>query len=145
MYLDWQSQLPSTHNRWVCPVSFFITLAGLLSFLDALLRVPVCCQSGEGKQAFHVVAPSLPGYAFSSAPKHKGFGLQEIAKTFNQLMLELGYTQYVAQGEKQHISLQMFAAQDRDATTFAGGCCSAPPHIIVWCDFQAMLISVQSF
>ena len=31
-------------------------------------------------------------------------------------MLELGYTQYVAQGEKQHISLQMFAAQDRDVT-----------------------------
>jgi len=41
----------------------------------------------------------LPGYAFSSAPKQKGFAIKEIAKTFNQLMLELGYTKYVAQGD----------------------------------------------
>ncbi len=47
------------------------------------------------------MAPSLPGYGFSSAPKHKGFALVSIAKTFNQLMLELGYTKYVAQGDKQ--------------------------------------------
>lgn len=51
-----------------------------------------------GQQAFHVIAPSIPGFAFSSAPKQKGFGLKEIAKTFIQLMLELGYTEYVAQG-----------------------------------------------
>ena len=54
--------------------------------------------AGQGKQAFHVIAPSIPGFAFSSAPKQKGFGLKQIAKTFNQLMLELGYTKYVAQG-----------------------------------------------
>lgn len=62
--------------------------------------------AGPGKQAFHVVAPSLPGFAFSSAPKQKGFGLKQIAKTFNQLMLELGYTTYVAQGQ-QHSSNQI--------------------------------------
>ena len=54
--------------------------------------------AGPGQQAFHVIAPSIPGFAFSSAPKQKGFGLKQIAKTFNQLMLELGYTKYVAQG-----------------------------------------------
>ena len=54
--------------------------------------------AGEGKQAFHVVAPSLPGFGFSSAPKQKGFGLRQMAKTLNQLMLELGYSKYVAQG-----------------------------------------------
>ncbi|DBA80888.1 TPA: hypothetical protein ACH3X1_008094 [Trebouxia sp. C0004] len=32
------------------------------------------------------------------APNHKGFALVFIAKTFNQLMLELGYTKCVAQG-----------------------------------------------
>ena len=63
--------------------------------------------AGPGKQAFHVVAPSLPGFAFSSAPKQKGFGLKQIAKTFNQLMLELGYTKYVAQGQPPtHKTLQ---------------------------------------
>lgn len=73
----------------------------LLPFLipQSLLDHATVAPPGEGKQAFHVVAPSLPGFAFSSAPKHKGFGLKEIAKTFNQLMLELGYTSYVAQGE----------------------------------------------
>ena len=45
-----------------------------------------------------MVAPSLPGYGFSSAPKRPGFGVNEIAKTFNQLMLSLGYKTYVAQG-----------------------------------------------
>lgn len=55
--------------------------------------------TGAGQQAFHVIAPSIPGFAFSSAPKRKGFGLREMAKTFNQLMLELGYTNYVAQGK----------------------------------------------
>lgn len=45
-----------------------------------------------------MVVPSLPGFAFSSAPKQKGFGMKQVAKTLNQLMLELGYHSYVAQG-----------------------------------------------
>lgn len=28
---------------------------------------------GKEEDAFHVVAPSIPGYGFSSAPKEKGF------------------------------------------------------------------------
>lgn len=73
--------------------------------LEMPLRHGVACWcesmwvAGEGKQAFHVVAPSLPGFAFSSAPTQKGFGLRQIAKCFNQLMLELGYNKYVAQGK----------------------------------------------
>ncbi|BDA50390.1 Epoxide hydrolase 1 [Coccomyxa sp. Obi] len=54
--------------------------------------------NGGKKQAFHVVAPSLPGYGFSSAPKQPGFGVNQIAKTFDELMVALGYTSYVAQG-----------------------------------------------
>ena len=49
-------------------------------------------------QAFHVVAPSLPGYGFSSAPTQPGFGIRAIAATVNELMLKLGYGRYVAQG-----------------------------------------------
>lgn len=56
-------------------------------------------KNGSKKQAFHVVAPSLPGYGFSSAPKEPGFGPSEIAKTFDELMVALGYTSYVAQGQ----------------------------------------------
>ncbi|KAI9014024.1 putative hydrolase [Hyaloraphidium curvatum] len=47
---------------------------------------------------YHVVVPSLPGYGFSSAPKVKGFGIRQMAKTLNELMVGLGYTKYVSQG-----------------------------------------------
>jgi len=52
----------------------------------------------EGTQAFHVVAPSIPGFAFSSNPMQKGFDIRKIAETFNTLMIALGYERYVAQG-----------------------------------------------
>ena len=67
--------------------------------------------AGEGKQAFHVVVPSLPGFAFSSAPKQKGFGLKQIAKTLNQLMLELGYSKYVAQGLQSFLTTKLLLVQ----------------------------------
>jgi pimeloyl-ACP methyl ester carboxylesterase len=51
-----------------------------------------------GVQAFHVVAPSIPGFAFSSNPTTKGFNIHKIAETFNLLMISLGYEKYVAQG-----------------------------------------------
>jgi pimeloyl-ACP methyl ester carboxylesterase len=48
--------------------------------------------------AFHVVAPSHPGTAFSPAPKDPNFGLSEIGSSFNNLMVQLGYPKYVGQG-----------------------------------------------
>ena len=48
---------------------------------------------------YHLVAPSLPGFGFSSAPQDAGFGVPQYAATCNQLMLALGYPKYVAQGE----------------------------------------------
>ncbi|KAI8902798.1 epoxide hydrolase [Globomyces pollinis-pini] len=54
--------------------------------------------SSSDLQSFHVVVPSLPGYGFSSAPKERGFGCMEMAKTLHQLMIKLGYSKYIAQG-----------------------------------------------
>ncbi|KAJ3103063.1 hypothetical protein HDU97_010419 [Phlyctochytrium planicorne] len=51
-----------------------------------------------GSPAFHVVAPSLPGYGFSYKPTNKGFGLNEIAEIFVKLMDILGYPTFYAQG-----------------------------------------------
>jgi len=48
--------------------------------------------------AFHVVAPSIPGFAFSPAPTQSGFGYIEAAHAFDQLMRQLGYRRYVMQG-----------------------------------------------
>ena len=54
---------------------------------------------GDARDAFTVVAPSIPGYGFSFAPNQRRFGLREIADTFQRLMSDvLGYRRYAAHG-----------------------------------------------
>ena len=53
---------------------------------------------GDAADAFHVVAPSLPGYGFSDKPGGTGWGAERIARSFAALMAELGYERYLAQG-----------------------------------------------
>ncbi len=53
---------------------------------------------GSAADAFHVVCPSLPGYAFSGKPREPGWGVEKIADTWAELMARLGYASYVAQG-----------------------------------------------
>lgn len=53
---------------------------------------------GDAADAFHVVAPSLPGYGFSAKPVETGWGIDRIAGAFAALMNRLGYDKYVAQG-----------------------------------------------
>ena len=48
--------------------------------------------------AFHVIVPSLPGYAFSQIPRERGWTMEDNARIFNKLMIELGYHQYMCQG-----------------------------------------------
>ncbi|CAL5229177.1 g12452 [Coccomyxa viridis] len=53
----------------------------------------------DGKQqSFHVVVPSMPGFAFSGQPKRPGYGPKQMGEAVNNLMLKLGYNRYVAQG-----------------------------------------------
>lgn len=53
---------------------------------------------GSAADAFHVIAPSLPGYGFSGKPAATGWGVEKIATTWNTLMQRLGYQNYFAQG-----------------------------------------------
>jgi len=53
---------------------------------------------GRAEDAFHVVAPSLPGYGFSARPVAKGWGVDHIAQALAVLMRRLGYGRWVAQG-----------------------------------------------
>jgi microsomal epoxide hydrolase len=47
---------------------------------------------------YHLVAPSMPGYAFSSPPPlDRDFGLSEIARIFNKLAMNLGFESYIVQ------------------------------------------------
>jgi len=49
---------------------------------------------------YHIVVPSLPGYAFSSPPSlDRDFGIEDVARLMNQLMLNLEYgAGYMIQG-----------------------------------------------
>ena len=53
---------------------------------------------GKAEDAFHVIAPSLPGYGFSGTPVTTGWGVPKIAEAWVQLMRRLGYGRFVAQG-----------------------------------------------
>jgi pimeloyl-ACP methyl ester carboxylesterase len=53
---------------------------------------------GDAADAFDVVVPSMPGYAFSAKPSTTGWGPVHIADAWIELMPRLGYTRYVAQG-----------------------------------------------
>ena len=64
--------------------------------IDALAD-PVA-HGGEARDAFHVVAPSLPGYGFSGKPSQTGTSAAEIGKLWGKLMAQLGYDRYYAQG-----------------------------------------------
>ncbi|MDF2563221.1 MAG: Epoxide hydrolase [Microbacterium sp.] len=48
--------------------------------------------------AFHVVAPSLPGYGHSDKPDEPGWGTERIAAAWVQLMARLGYDRFLAHG-----------------------------------------------
>eukprot|EP00775_Hariotina_reticulata_P001370 gene1370-1712_t len=64
------------------------------SFFEFYKVIPLLKQTGR----FHIVAPSLPGYGFSSAPKERGCGVTEMAAVVDTLMTSLGYSKYLAQG-----------------------------------------------
>jgi pimeloyl-ACP methyl ester carboxylesterase len=52
----------------------------------------------SASDAFHLVIPSMPGYGFSGKPATTGWGPEQIARAWAELMERLGYDRYVAQG-----------------------------------------------
>lgn len=53
---------------------------------------------GDAADAFHVIAPSLPGFGFSGKPTATGWGVEKIGGVWTELMARLGYDRYLAQG-----------------------------------------------
>ena len=64
--------------------------------VDALVD-PVS-HGGDAADAFHVVMPSLPGYGFSAKPTKPGWGVEQIAAAWAQLMERLDHDRFIAQG-----------------------------------------------
>jgi pimeloyl-ACP methyl ester carboxylesterase len=75
-----------THGWPGSVVEFLDVLDGLVDPTD-----PAC-------PAFHVVAPSLPGFGFSDKPTSPGWGVDAIADAWVELMGRLGYDRFLAQG-----------------------------------------------
>jgi pimeloyl-ACP methyl ester carboxylesterase len=71
----------------------------VVEFLDVLgpLTDPRA-DGGDPGDAFHIVAPSLPGYGWSDKPARTGWSVDRIARGWDELMTRLGYDRYGAQG-----------------------------------------------
>jgi pimeloyl-ACP methyl ester carboxylesterase len=71
----------------------------VVEFLKVIgpLTDPVA-HGGSANEAFHVIAPSLPGYGFSDKPKSAGWTVARVAAAWMTLMARLGYERWVAQG-----------------------------------------------
>ncbi|KAG6901841.1 hypothetical protein C0995_007344 [Termitomyces sp. Mi166 len=68
------------------------------SFIEFRKLLPLLIQASANHPSFHVVAISLPGYGFSTAPSKKGFEIPQYAEVAHKLMLALGYDEYATQG-----------------------------------------------
>jgi pimeloyl-ACP methyl ester carboxylesterase len=66
---------------------------------------------GPLSDTFHIVCPSLPGYAFSDKPTAPGWNVEHIAAAWVQLMARLGYTRYGAVGSDWGTSVSTSVAQ----------------------------------
>jgi pimeloyl-ACP methyl ester carboxylesterase len=71
----------------------------VVEFLDVIgpLTDPVS-HGGEAADAFHVVAPSIPGFGFSTPVREAGWEMARTARAFAELMRRLGYESYGTQG-----------------------------------------------
>ena len=78
-----------THG-WPGSVWEFMRLIGPLTDPTA--------HGGRAEDAFHVVAPSMPGYGFSGPTVEPGWDPRRIAAAWATLMARLGYDRYGAQG-----------------------------------------------
>ena len=82
--------LPSS-SKDAIPLLFLHGWPG--SFAEVTKILPLLIKAG-----FHVVAPSLPGYGFTSCPQISGFKITHQAELTQKLMSKLGYDEFVVQG-----------------------------------------------
>jgi microsomal epoxide hydrolase len=61
----------------------------VIEFLDALPLL---------RERFHVVVVSIPGYGFSGPTRERGIDVAKVAAAVADVMAQLGYDRYVAQG-----------------------------------------------
>jgi epoxide hydrolase len=70
---------------------------------------------GDAADAFDVVVPSLPGYAFSGKPATAGWDIHRIARAWAELMTRLGYRRFLAMGSDWGTSISTSLALQHPA------------------------------
>ncbi|GAA1694690.1 epoxide hydrolase [Fodinicola feengrottensis] len=78
-----------THG-WPGSVAEFLKVLGPLTDPAA--------HGGDPADAFHVVAPSIPGYGFSGPTTETGWDVGRVATAFGELMTRLGYDRFAVHG-----------------------------------------------
>jgi microsomal epoxide hydrolase len=81
------------------PIAFYHGWPGsILEFLSLLELLKKKYPSPE-ELPYHVIVPSLPGYAFSSGPPvDQDYSMEQAAMCLDKLMRGLGFSKYLAQG-----------------------------------------------
>ena len=97
------------------PLPLIITHGWPGSFVEMEAIIPLLADpgahGGDPADAFHVVAPSLPGFGFSPAPAARGVSARRIAQLWQGLMQGLGYNRFAAQGGDIGASVSMWIAR----------------------------------
>ena len=84
-------------GRGRAPLPIVLTHGFPDSFARFLKLIPLLTDPPDPQDAFDVVVPSLPGYAFSTGPGPKS-DLFHVADRWHDLMTALGYERYAAHG-----------------------------------------------
>lgn len=87
------------------------------SFLEFLPMLSLIREQYSTKDLpYHIIVPSLPGYTLSSGgPVEKEWTIQDSASILSQLMLNLGFEKYIAQGGDVGAYEARLLSQDSDA------------------------------
>ncbi len=84
------------------PIPLILTHGWPGSFLEFLRLIPLLTGPAAHDEnlttSFDVVVPSLPGYGFSDRPDRPGMNTARIAALWANLMGQLGYSRFAAQG-----------------------------------------------
>jgi pimeloyl-ACP methyl ester carboxylesterase len=110
--------LVHVEGRGPDPLPLLLTHGWPGSFLEYLPILPLLSDPGahgaDPADAFTVIVPSLPGYAFSGPPPPTGMTGRQVARLWHELMTKgLGYDRFVAHGSDLGAGVTAWLARDQ--------------------------------
>jgi len=111
-------------GRGPSPLPLLLTHGWPGSFLEYLQVLALLSDPGahgaDPADAFTVVVPSLPGYAFSGPPPPTGMTGRQVARLWHELMtVGLGYDRFVAHGSDLGAGVTAWLARDQPGAVAA--------------------------